>query len=193
MEYPQIRAALEPHEQRFDPLEAPLLSEDPDWRMPTDRASTEDLMKRLPRRAVVFCALVAAEMVLRVWELRYPEDKRPRDVINTTWRWFSGNVSHSEMENATDVVYTAVNAVYSPYITSASYTAGAAAYYTATATTECAAFNAANAVAAAAAAAVYSVSVDAEAACDRFYRRWWSECRRRLAIRDPEKDEVTWL
>ncbi len=193
-QYERIRTALEPREQRFDPVEVALLPEDPDWPTPTDYDSVRALMERLPHRAAVFCALTAAEMVLPIWVARYPDDTRPRDAIRTTRRWLAGGSLGGDAAYA--VAYAAYEAADGAYDTDTDIADAAAAAYSAI----YAAY--ANVLASAVDGVVLAAAVDAvasgatgrdvEAVRQRFYRRWWSVCRRRLAIRDVPSAEITW-
>ncbi len=195
-QYERIHASLEePQEQRFDSVAFPLLPEDPDWPTPVDYDSVLVLMERLSPQAALVCALTAAEMVLPIWDAQYREDHRPEDAIVMAWRWLAGDGDRNELHAARDSAYAAYISVPAGDFTSAYYAANAVTHAVDADQVQYGFFAARAVYYAAAATSVGSGgwgSVDVEAADQRFYRRWWSACRRRLAIYDVSTAEMEW-
>lgn len=164
---------------------------DADWPAPTSRATARDLMRRLPYRARVLCAYIAAEMVLPLWEQWADgwmgvDADAPRRALELARRWLDGEPVKAQVlrdaANDADADAVAYAAAYA-----AADIAYAAAY---------AAYAAADAAAAAADAAdaAYADAADAAYAADignvTFYTRWWARCRARLTIANPATAEL---
>ncbi len=159
--------------------------EDPDWPTPTDFGSARQLMSRLPHRAQVVCALVAAEAVLPIWASAYPEDHRPQEAILTSYEWLEGRANKQRVDEVKRAAYAAQ--------ISTRGSAGIGVMEVAFA-----AHAAINSIRQPRGEAVSAV-VGAAYVADRvnwitqeeFYAWWWRECRCRLAIGDVEEAELT--
>lgn len=203
------KAVVEVKVRRVDPVEllrGPLLPEDPEWPTPTDKRSVRVLMERLPARLQVRCAIEAARLVLPVFEAAVPGDQRPRQAIELVERWLAGEeVSQGQLwEAARDAASAAAHAAQAAdatYDTAAVYAIYAAAH--ATVVTAALARAAAHATVVAAAARVAEAAAYATRAATparpadysietqtRFYRLWWSNCRRVLAFADVRTADV---
>ena len=133
------------------------------------------------RQQIVLVACDCAELVLPIYEKKYPDDKRVRNCIEVTRKWANGKATIEEVRQAR----RAADAAYA-----AAYAAAAAAAYAAYAAADAAyaAYAAADAAAAAAAyAAADAAAADATARL-RTYKQCAEFCRKRLAIRDWELD-----
>ncbi len=181
-QYQRIRAAFQPREQRFDPLDVPELPEDPEWPAPFDLESTEVLLERLRYKQQVVCALIAAEMVLPIWEEwargRGGVDADiPRRVIGATWAWVRGDASRDEvaaMLPSTPIYHTVV-------VPAAASVAYSAALVAATLNVTVAAIHGA-----------YAADASGWWPSQRaFLQDWWSRCRTRLSFRDVTTAEVS--
>ena len=126
------------------------------------KVATKDQNKKI--------AIDLAEMVLPIWEKRYPHDKRPHDAIQTAKQYLAGHISMNELitkrrSAAADAAYAAAYA--------ATYAAANAAYYAADAAAAAsyatAAADAASYATAAADAAYYAADAAAAAAAHAAY------------------------
>jgi hypothetical protein len=77
------------------------------------------------KKLVVVCAEVA-ELVLPIFEKKYPDDKRVRECIETCKRYVAGNATLEELISARSAADAAASAA--SYAYAASYAADAAAY-----------------------------------------------------------------
>ncbi len=202
MEYQPLRQHLEEGcPVLVDPAMAPLLPEDPDWPTPIDPSSVHTLVARLPHRAAVLCAVTAAEMVLSIWEERYPGDARPRNGIRSTWHSLrvaprfkmEAAATYSErlaLGWPTSEAYAPISAADAVAAHDPVWAATAAGF----ATEAAVAYDPKIAAATdfAYSATSHIVRQRSTTARLRFYRLWWSACRRRLAIRDVPAAEITW-
>ena len=111
------------------------------------------------RQQIVLVACDCAELVLPIYEKKYPDDKRVRNCIEVTRKWANGKATIEEVRQARRAAYAAYAA--------AAAAAADAAY---------AAYAAADATAADATARL------------RTYKQCAEFCRKRLAIRDWELD-----
>ena len=145
----------------------------------------------------------AAERVLPIWEAEYPADTRPMDAIHTTWRWLAGNASLDEEKAAyaatTDAVLDSLPLPHQEMLRQSAYPATTNVALAAKYVTAYVAFGMSKAfyVPDAVEKAAFAVSSGAtvgrrRVTRQRFYRRWWSACRRRLAIYDVPAAEITW-
>jgi hypothetical protein len=75
------------------------------------------------RKAVVVCACECARLALPQYEVRHPDDRRPRNAIETAERHCKGRATLKEVTAAADAAYAAASA--------AAYAAAAAAAYAA--------------------------------------------------------------
>jgi hypothetical protein len=131
------------------------------------------------KRDSVALAVFCAQMVLAIFESRYPQDKRPRKAIEAAAKWISSDKNHAAAAADTDAYTAAAAATAAAYTdaaraayadaaaaAAAAYTAAAAAAYTATAAADAAytaAYTAAARAAYAADAAAYTAAADAAA------------------------------
>ncbi len=170
--------------------------EDPEWPTPTDRVEAERLLTRLPLKQQVLCALIAAELVLPIYEQRYPDDDRPRLAIETTYAWVEDRVDinavHGDSRAADDAATDAEQYSAPGFAASASVDAGFAASWAADYGPR---VGAPQTVTGYAAYAAWHGARAAEIAewmtRAEFFELWWKECRCRLAFGDPEKAELT--
>jgi hypothetical protein len=112
------------------------------------------------KRDSVALAVFCAQMVLAIFESRYPQDKRPRKAIEAAAKWISSDKNHADTDADTDA-YTAAYADAAAAAAAAAYTDAAAFGCIAGAG---AAADAAYAAADAAAAAAAAAYTDADAA-----------------------------
>ena len=139
------------------------------------------------RQQIVLVACDCAELVLPIYEKKYPDDKRVRNCIEVTREWANGKATIEEVRQARRAAYAAADAAYAAAAAAAAYAAAdaaaAAAAYAAAAAAD-AAYAAADAAAADAAyAAADAAAADADAAARlRTYKQCAEFCRKRLAI-----------
>ena len=153
-----------------------LMCERSDWMLWWYRKHNPD------KRICVQMAVEFAEKVLPIYEVKYPDDDRPRKAIQAARDWLSNPAAYAVYAAYADAVYAAyADAVYAAYAAAAyaadaadaaAYAAAAAAYaadavYAAAAAD--AAYAAAAAYAAYAADAVYADAAYADAAADAAY------------------------
>ena len=219
MEYQSLRQHLQSGRLgHFDPVDRWECEERESTDAPTDFRSARDLLSSLPHWAQVVCALTAAEMSLPIWEesefaqsllplplwklsekdLLTPEVQTyftPRRAVETLRIWLNGDANQEDLEQELDIALQAadavVHAVHSEgYVGSTNYAEAAAAAITEAIDTafdpEDASDN--GAYAGAEAAQAYSASMPRE----QFFRWWWCNCKRRLAIMGLEKAELQW-
>ena len=111
-------------------------------------------------------AIDVAEMVLPIYEKRYPENKAPREAIEAARSYLAGHISIDQLlEKRHDAAATAAAAAAAAYAAADA----AAAYAAADAAAAAAAYAAADAAAAYAAAAYAAAAADAAAADDAAY------------------------
>src|SRR3990167_1796383 len=112
----------------------------------------------LPKETLQKFAIYCAESALHIYEVKYPDDKRPREAIAAAKAYMAGNITLKELGNkrsAASAAYSAANAA----------AANAAAAHAAYAAANAAAAHAAYAAAYAAAAhAAYAAAYTANAA-----------------------------
>jgi hypothetical protein len=132
---------------------------------------------------IVLVACDCAELVLPIYEKKYPKDKRVRECLETTRKWAKGEATIEEVHAAANAAYAAANAAAYAAANAAAYDDAAnAANYAAYA-----AANAANAAAndaanAAANAAAYAAAYDAKKSMQK---RCANLCRKHLSV--PKK------
>ncbi len=166
------------YERYYQPCDPP---EDPAWPTPTGYESVRALMVRLPHKQRVFCALVAAELVLPIFEEALPDNKAPRKAIAVTYRWLEGQATANEVRAASAASRTAAYAAAyaAPHAAQAAYAAADAAEVAASA------FRAAETAEAAATAALVWGMAGTE-----FYELWWKECRCRFPFTNVYATEL---
>jgi hypothetical protein len=119
------------------------------------------ITKILNKKQNVMYAVYAAELVLHIYENRYPDDKRPRKAIEAAKNYLS------DAADAAYAAYAAADAAYAAYAVAddaaddAAYAAHAAAYAAAADDAAYAAYAAADDAAHAAAYAAYAAADDA--------------------------------
>ena len=85
------------YEQPCDP------PDDPEWPTPRNAQQLIALLDGLAPKQQMICALVAAELVLSIFEERYPSDERPRRAIETAYRWVEGQATREEVRAAAEL------------------------------------------------------------------------------------------
>lgn len=73
-------------------------------------------------------AIAVAEMVLPIYESRYPNDKRPHEAIEAAKQYIAGHITREQMIEKRRAAYTAPYAYDAYSATAAAYSAAAAAY-----------------------------------------------------------------
>ena len=122
-----------------------------------------------PRQQIVLVACDCVELVLPIFEKKYPDDKRVRECLETTRKWANGEATIEDVRKARAAACAACAAAYTADAADAAYTADAV----------CAAAYAADAACAAAAvcAAAY--------AHQDMQNKYANFCRQRLTV--PKK------
>lgn len=158
------------------------LPEDPDWPAPKNEQEVGALLNRLPEIARAMCALIAAELVLPIWEAEYPEDDRPQAAIRAAHDWLNSNISR-------DAVIEAINSAQNSYwaalgLGGAAATAADAIVWGAMAIFWGGRSNF-DVNASAAVWAAIAMELAHWMSQEEFYNLWWRECRCRLATSTP--------
>ncbi len=204
-QYRQVRQRLdEPREQIFDPLDVPLLPEDPEWPTPRTAVEIKRLLQRLPHKAQVLCAVVAAEMALPVWEESYPENNLPKLTLQAIHAWLKTEGSMEEVQQLNQRLHNAIYEAEGEYhqleaeeeeeedyrlaVLAAGDAVEQAAFivYFPVGRTEWALLATIGVERAARALDQYDYHPTPQ-----FLRRWWSRCRQLLAFKDVETAEVS--
>ena len=139
------------------------------------------------RQQIVLVACDCAELVLPIYEKKYPDDKRVRNCIEVTRKWANGKATIEEVRQARRAAYAAAAAAYAAAADAyaaayaAAAAADAAAYAAYAAYAAAAAYAYAAAYAAAAAADADAAAADAAARL-RTYKQCAEFCRKRLNI-----------
>jgi ATP phosphoribosyltransferase regulatory subunit HisZ len=122
-------------------------------------------------------AAECAKRVLRHYEDRYPEDKRPREAIQAALKWAKDPTEANRDAAYAAAAYAAASAAYATYATNAAYAAYAAAAADAAAASAAYAADAAYAAAAYAAASAAASAAYADADDARKKEREWQSDR----------------
>ncbi len=217
---PQQYRQFSPSTQIFDPMEPPLLPEDPEWPTPTTDVEVKKLLQRLPHKSQVLCVIVAVEMALARWS-GLPENnlqRRTLQLLQAIHVWLRDEESWVRDEEGSMEVVRQLNR----QLQRAIYEAGEdivgddltsdeewAAYQAEVGPASAAqqagfvVYTAAGGVGRRDWAFLASIGVQYAAAAlgqyspshytfaPYFLRRWWSRCRQLLAFRDVETAEVS--
>ena len=138
-----------------------------------------------PRQQIVLVACDCAELVLPIFEKKYPDDKRVRECLETTRKWANGEATIEDVHKARAATADAT-ADATAYAAAAAYAADAAAAAAAAAAYAAYAADAADATADATAYAAYATAAAAAyaAACaPQDIQNTCAEfCRQRLTV-----------
>lgn len=205
MEYQRLRQYLQsPQPILYDPI-GMWECYDADVReAPTNPTTARKALSLLPEWAQIISALTAAEMVLPIWEeseyaeslLRNHEYFAPRRAIETAWAYLRGEVEEEELPPATEAAYATTHSVTNASAHNAARTAAHASHAAYPSTLVATKVDTA---VAAATAASYSTSyatstgkAAAKISRENFYRLWWCNCKRRLAIFGLDETTLNW-
>ncbi len=201
-------AALEEALCRHEP------PDDPRWPAPRLFIETRLMLRRLPHRQQVLCALTAAELALPLWD-RWAADRPAgpalRPALACGHAWLAGRSTVAELNHhLTDAVAASEKAARAAATrtgpaSATAYVARLAADATDNALYTAAGTNSENR-AVVADRTLQAVANGARAwahyrrarglkygvACAHFLQRWWSRCRCRLAIRDVDRASLSW-
>jgi hypothetical protein len=206
VDYDQLKQTLEEPPETVVPVTpfwtAPLLPEDPEW--PTPKHWTEEsrltrnrvynidvLVRPLPRRQKVLCALIAAESVT------LPEAEASVGAIDLMWQWLSvrNRDAWKLVKAAREVVENSYHLPYGAGAIDAAVSAATSKRRFIDRNVASAAYRAAQY------AATQCVPRDERVTKDwwdrwivqehKYLVRWWSECRRALCFSDAATASIT--
>ena len=80
-----------------------------------------------PRQQIVLVACDCVELVLPIFEKKYPDDKRVRECLETTRKWANGEATIEDVRKARAAACAACAAAYTADAADAAYAADAAA------------------------------------------------------------------
>ena len=140
-----------------------------------------------PRQQIVLVACDCVELVLPIFEKKYPDDKRVRECLETTRKWANGEATIEDVHKARAAAYAAATAATATAAAYAAYATAYAAYATYAAydaAADAAAYDAYDAADADAATAAYAAA-DAAYARQDMQNKYAEFCWQRLTV--PKK------
>lgn len=188
LEYPEERVApSELYHRELTPCNPP---DDPNWPAPKNIGDIRILLERLPHKSEILCLLVAAKLVLPIFERQFTVenmDTRPRNAIEITERWIKEAATEFEVEAAADEVREAGEEIDDEDAAAAASSAWNAAYAIYSFPELSESFDTVYGVLDAAIATHGAWGMSME----DFLELWWKECRCALAIDEPGSTELT--
>ncbi len=107
LEYEQFKARLDDppvrvlpqhgYERYLTPCDPP---EDPAWPTPTNELEVEYILSAIPNTQRIIAAIVAAELILPIYDLAYPKDKSFGVLIDVVREWANGKTKMADLRAA---------------------------------------------------------------------------------------------